>query len=186
MQDLRARQEPKGPAPRYSNLFLHQQQTVHGNRKALFWCESRHFEATHVIPQLLTSSPQDHMQAEHASGTLDERSTQAERMGAVGGANSAVNNGVNNGVNTPMQGLRKRGCASLNRGIYACKIGSQKKVPRSSTRSSTRASTRASQQAGSEPQGACMAGMRGDAGEVWVNAFVVGTGNKRKVRAAGK
>lgn len=159
MQDLRARQEAPGDAPRYSNLHKHQQQAVHGNRKALFWCESRHFEATHVIPHLLTSSSHHMHTALTADPQLALRSTEAERLGAVGGMNCDGSGGV-----VPMQGLRKRkACDKSNNGKQARTAGQD------------------SRHAADTSNEACMDGMRGDAGEVWVNAFVVGTGSNREV-----
>ena len=156
MQDLRALQEPKGFVPRYSNLYKHQQQAVHGNRKALFWCESRHFEATHVIPQLLTSSSDHTNSALTDDPQLALRKTEAERLGAVGGVNTGVNGGV-----VPMKGLRKRkACDKNGSGDHA----------RSASRSKTY-----------DVGGARDAGVRGDAGDVWVNAFVVGTGTNQRV-----
>jgi hypothetical protein len=183
LQDLKARQEPSSKVvERYSNLHKHQQQEVHGNRKALFWCESRHFEATHVIPQLLTSSAHEHVHTAHTDDPeLANRSTEAERLGAVGGAVGGAGTGsaANGGV-VPMPGLRKRTCTQRASVANACDKSAGRKRARSTDRAGI-CGTEDSRKDGS--QDGSMGTMHGDAGEVWVNAFVVGEGENRQVRA---
>lgn len=176
MQDLRARQQPIEDQKIESNLHPSQHQ------------DSSKFEAPQLIPKLLltTSSRaivsdaptlENTSQNTRACSTaiaaleLEDRNSAAERLHT----SSGVNNGANIGVNRAMpsvssQGTRKHG--KRKRGAGASHSSSRQKQT-SSTSEGTAKNT----------EGHCIDCMRGDAGEVWVNVFVVGTGEHRKVRA---
>lgn len=188
VQDLRERMEPTRNVPRYSNAL--NPNRVHSNRHALFWCESRYFEATHIVPEALTATYNAHTHAAHTSrlaAAHTQLGTEAERLGATAGRpGGAAGGGIDeSGAVAPMLGLRKRARVSDadngGEGGDGTSEGDQKRQRSGSQKRSKAGKSKAKAKGVAACQNADPQVAEGDVGEVWVNAFVVGSGADRQV-----